>query len=72
MYTVATMVLFVDLDEGSSAGPCGDLDRPQSHSVFLSLEHHPHNGGPDKASANIEERPNPNSNGFAAILSCYP
>jgi hypothetical protein len=63
------MVLFVDLENEEKSS---DLLDPRQSSGFANLEHHILNGDSSEASAFGEERPNPNRNGFAAILSCYP
>ncbi|QDS70499.1 hypothetical protein FKW77_010164 [Venturia effusa] len=56
------MVLFVDLDDEESGSD--HLD-PRHHSLQ-------HGSNSHEAEAPGDERPNPNRNGFAAILSCYP
>lgn len=57
------MVLFVDLDDGETSS---------DHLDPRHLEHSVHNGSSHEAAASGDERPNPNRNAFAAILSCYP
>lgn len=62
---VATMVLIFDLDEESHDTP---------HASFATLKHQLH-GLHNESRREIdvaEERPNPNLNGFSAILCCYP
>ncbi len=72
------MAVFLDLDD-EAQDP--HIDPRFSRSGFVGLELRSHSAAADEQSAqngtkeNEEkdpERPNPNVNGFSAILSCYP
>ncbi|RMZ67572.1 Zinc finger RING FYVE PHD-type [Pyrenophora seminiperda CCB06] len=66
------MVVLVDLDDDEPPS----LQTPHSSGLlnvkplYYSLETPPVGSG--QGAEEIEERPNPNMNGFSAALSCYP
>jgi len=71
------MVIFADLDEDSLSDP--HLDPRLPSSAFTNNKHQLYtpilrdrSGSIDEIAVTADERPNPNLNGFSAILCCYP